>query len=219
MEAKVGKGYLMISNIDLFKVKENSAAGKQLYYSLMRYLDSDKTQNAMSLDPALLDRLLQKTPALDNQSGAPDTSRAVLDIYPAENAVIGKEELWSKESNRDRIGQRKEGFDYWVEGSFFKDYLQSIWMAKHIKIGISCPEDFKGSFYVYLLDQYDEGKAAAMFFAGRDRGPVPRYDRKGVWLKFEITPEMVRSGEIVFDARATEGPNVSVHRLVVIPED
>jgi len=34
----------------------------------------------------------------------------------------------------------------------------------------------------------------------------------------EVTPEMAQSGQLVFDARSMEGPNVAVHRLLLLPE-
>ena len=47
---------------------------------------------------------------------------------------------------------------------------------------------------------------------------APHLDIDLVDELLEVTPEMAQSGQLVFDARSMEGPNVAVHRLLLLPE-
>ena len=118
----------------------------------------------------------------------------------------------------DRVIALKEGYAYHVEGSVYINHNQSVWFNDQLKIRVTCPAGFKGSFYVFMNDPSSEGRAASIFFCGQDKGPLRRYDRSGVWLRFEVTPEMSQSGELLFDARNDAGPNVTVEKLVLIAE-
>lgn len=58
IELKVGKGKLIISGVDFFKNIENRPEGKQLLYSLKKYMASDRFDPKIEMDAEELKRLL-----------------------------------------------------------------------------------------------------------------------------------------------------------------
>ncbi len=218
MEARVGNGALMICNMDLLNNKEHPETASQLLRSILAYMQSRQFMSAPALGAEVVKDLLKVTPEYDHESEEPDASRAVIHIDAAAQATIGKPETWSELHEPDQVIALEKGFAYSVSGSVFKDHNQSVWFDNRLKICVNCPPGFKGSFYVCMKDEYSEGRAAHIYFCGQDKGPLRRYDRSGVWLRFEITPHMARSGELLFDARNDAGPNVTVQKLIVVPE-
>jgi beta-galactosidase len=217
-EARVGKGRLMVCNIDLLNNPLKSQLADQLLKSIISYMQSIQFQPFQSLDMAVVDELLKTIAPVENQSDEPDTSDAVLNVRASAKSPVGVFEIWDKEHQMDEVITRKCGFDYHVEGRYWRDASHAAWFERHLVVNVSCPADFEGSFYVHLHDIDSSGRAAALFFCGRDRGPLPRYDGNGVWLKFPVSREMASGGELVFDARAIEGPNVTISQIILIPE-
>ncbi len=155
-------------------------------------------------------------PQAKNRSDKPDTSNALLNIKAAVNAPITKPDPWK--TSMDEVIEKKEGFDYNVEGKVWRQGNNSVWHDPHLIVKINCPKNFVGDFYVHFNDFSCEGRGAALFFCGTDLGPISRYDKEGVWLKLPVTAEMAKTGKLRLDARVTKGPNVVISQIVLIPE-
>jgi hypothetical protein len=219
LEANVGRGRLMVCNMDLLNKRSGSPVAEQFLRSLLAYMQSEGFQPVKSLEMELLDVLLKASEPLRHQAEKPPAERAVLNVRAAEKSPVGQPDPWEKEKDYDGILSQQEGFGYSVEGRYWRDASHSIWFGNHLVIKVSCPPDFRGSLYVHMHDIDNSGRGAALFFGGRDQGPIHRYDGEGVWLRFRVDRELAASGELVFDARGTMGPNVTIAQFILIPEE
>lgn len=59
-EAKIGKGKLLMTSIDLPGIKANSPVARQMYYSLMEYLASDSFEPSNALSFETIDKLFKQ---------------------------------------------------------------------------------------------------------------------------------------------------------------
>jgi len=218
LEARVGKGSLMICNIDLLNNTAYPETANQLLRSILSYMQSKQFMLAPELDLELVKELMKSAPKMASESDAPDATRAVVHIDAGAQSTLGPAKVWNANDAPDKVITMNEGFSYAVDGSVWVGHSQSVWFNDQLKIRVTCPPAFKGSFYVYMNDPNSEDRAAHIFFCGQDKGPLLRYDRKGVWLRFEVDPEMAQSGELLFDARKDAGPNVTVQKLILIAE-
>ncbi len=215
-EARVGKGRLMVSTIDLRTKIESRPAARQLLHSLLTYMGSDRFQPAHSIDPPALDKLLRRTAILESEGAPTDLTKAVLNIRAAPKVAVGKPDPWKAEAD-EQIAMN-EGFGYSVRGGTWRDGGGSAWHAPHLLVTVTCPAKFEGTFYAYFHDWNNQNRAAALFFNGRDLGPLPRYAGEGFWLEMPITAEMSSKGRLTLDARATKGPNAMISQIVLLPQ-
>ena len=215
-EAQVGKGRLMICTIDLQNKMETRPVARQLLHSLLSYMNTPDFNPAHTLDVATLDKVLQPIALLQNQAAPENMDSAVLNIRAAVNAPLAKPEPW--ETSADNVIALNEGFGYAVQGQIWRDQRSSAWHNPHLVVKVTCPMKFEGTFYAHFHDWDNQKRAAALFFGGRDLGPLSRYDRQGFWLKIPVTAEMTTDGHLTLDARVTSGPNVMISQIVFIPK-
>ena len=242
-EAKVGKGKLIVSTLNLQKNIENRREAKQLLHSLLAYMKSDEflptnmlagdpklsehggnppanqmegrsPQRPNSLDEKILNKILKPVPKAKNRADKPDTANALLNIKAAVNAPMATPDQWNV--SMDKVITKKDGFDYTIQGKVWRQGKNSVWHNPHLVIEINCPKDFVGDFYVHFNDFSSEDRGAALFFCGTDLGPISRYDNEGVWLKLPVTAVMAKTGKLRLDARVTKGPNVVVSQIILI---
>jgi len=216
-EARVGKGRMVVCTIDLQKNLESRPAARQLLHSLLNYMNSDSFQPAHSLAVNALDELLEQVRLLENSGAPTNPDSAVLNIRAAVNAPLGKPEPWN--SKADKAIALRKGFGYSVQGGLWRDGQSSAWHNRHMVVNVTCPPKFEGTFYAHFHDWNNEGRAAALFFSGRDMGPLPRYDGQGFWLKIPVTKEMTVNGRLTLDARVTKGPNVMISQIIFLPKE
>jgi len=215
-EAKVGKGKLIVSTLDLQKNIENRKAAKQLLSSLLSYIKSDKFNPENSLDEKTLNKILEPIPQAKNRSDKPNTANAVLYVAAAAHAPFAKPDPWK--ASIDEVIEKKDGFDYNVEGKVWHYGNVAAWHDQHLVVEIDCPKNFEGDFYAFFNDFDSQGRGAALFFCGTDLGPISRYDKGGVWLKLPVTADMAKAGKLRLDARVTKGPNVVISQIALIPK-
>ena len=73
----------------------------------------------------------------------------------------------------------KQGFKYTVQGGVWRDKKSSSWHAQNIIIKIERPNDFEGEFYALFHDWDKQNRSAAIFFCGKDLGPIAKYAGNG----------------------------------------
>ncbi len=215
-ETKVGKGKLIFCSINLRNNLENRREAKQLLHSLLSYMDSEKFQPEESLDIKTLDKIFEMRPTVKTVEQPKNIEKADLNIRAAANATLGKSEAWSVAA--DKVVKLENGFSYSVKGAVWRDAQSSAWYGQNIIITIDCPENFSGDFYAHFHDWNNQDRSAALFFCGKDLGPIANYDGEGFWLKQKVTPAMAKTGKITLDARNTKGPNVMISQIVLIPK-
>ena len=237
-ETKVGKGKLIFCSINLRNNLENRREAKQLLHSLLSYMDSEKflstnmvdgdgdpptnqlegrcPQHPNSLDIKTLDKIFEMRPTVKKVEQPKNIDKADLNIRAAANAPVGKPEAWTAAA--DKAIALKKDFSYSVNGDVWHDAQSSAWHGQNIIITIDCPENFSGDFYAHFHDWNNQGRSTALFFCGKDLGPIANYDGEGFWLKQKVTPAMAKTGKITLDARNTKGPNVMISQIVLIPK-
>jgi len=215
-EARIGKGRLMVSMIDLQSKIESRPAARQLLHSLLAYMRSDRFQPEHSIESAALDKLLRRTAVLENQGAPTDLDTAVLNVRASTKEAFAKPGAWK--ASVDEPIALADGFGYSVQGGTYRDGHSSSWHAPHLIVNVTCPPKFEGTFYAHFHDWNHQDRSAALFFNGRDLGPLPRYAGDGFWLKLPVSAELSSKGQLILDARATKGPNVMITQIVLIPK-
>jgi len=214
-ETKVGKGKLLFCSVNLRNNLDNRREAKQLLHSLLSYMDSEKFRPEKSLDKKTLDKIFEMRPVVKKVEPPKNINKADINIRAAANAPIGKPEAWSAAA--DKAIALKKGFNYTVKGGIWRDAQSSSWHGQNVIIDIDCPEDFEGTFFAHFHDWNNQDRSVALFFCGKDLGPIAKYDGGGFWLKQAVTPEMAKTGKITLDARSTKGPNVMISQIILIP--
>lgn len=87
-QAKVGKGKLLVSSIDLENDLDQRPAARQLRHSLLKYAASDSFDPKISVDLASIRSLFRELPLLQ-QIGARIRADSAHRDHPAENAIDG----------------------------------------------------------------------------------------------------------------------------------
>ena len=238
-EAKVRKGKLLFCSIDLRNDLDNRREAKQLLHSLITYMNSEKflptnkvagdgdpptnqlegrcPQRPNSLDKKTLDKIFELRPTPKKADPPKNIENAVLNIRAGVNAPFAKPEPWTADA--DKAIALEKGFNYSVQGGVWRDKKSSSWHAQNLIIKIDCPEDFDGNFYVHFHDWDEQNRSVALFFCGKDLGPLAKYNGDGFWLKQTVTPEMAKAGKITLDARNIKGPNVMISQIILIPKE
>ena len=244
-EAKVGKGKLLFCSIDLRNDLDNRREAKQLLHSLISYMNSDEflpankvagdpklsghggdsptnqlegrcPQRPNSLNKKTLDKIFELRPAPKKADPPTNIENAALNIRAGVNAPFAKPEPWTADADKAIVLEK--GFNYSVQGGVWRDKKSSSWHAQNLIIKIDCPEDFDGDFYVHFHDWDEQNRSVALFFCGKDLGPLAKYNGDGFWLKQTVTPEMAKAGKITLDARNIKGPNVMISQILLIPK-
>jgi beta-galactosidase len=215
-EARVGPGRLMVSTIDLENDLDSRPNARQLRHSLLAYMRSDDFRPAWSLDTDLLDKILEPVPVLKNEGAPTSLDKAAVNIRAAVHAPPMVPKPWSAAA--DQVISLAEGFGYTVGGSLWRDNRGTAWHGGHLVVNVDCPPKCEGTFYAHFHDWNNEKRSAALFFAGRDLGPLSRYGGDGFWLRIPVTAAMTAEGSLVLDARVTSGPNVMISQIVFLPK-
>ena len=88
VEARVGRGQLLICSIDLSRDLESRPVARQFRHSLMKYLASDAFRPSVAVDLAVLRQLFQPPTTLQKLGATIRASSAQPD-YPATHAIDG----------------------------------------------------------------------------------------------------------------------------------
>lgn len=217
MEARVGSGRLLVCTLDLQSDLETRPVARQLLHSLLRYAGSDAFAPGHSLQWDELDELLKMNSTFGMDASPQDLDKAVLNVKAAATAPLNQAGDWSAEL--DNAITRKEGIDYEVKGGVWRDAQGAAWVGNRLVVDIACPAGFEGRLYAHFHDWNSANRAVAMYFTGRDMGPLFRYDGEGVWVEFPVSKETSANGRLTLEARTTGGPNAMITQIALVPEE
>lgn len=216
-EMQVGAGRLLVSTMDLERVLERRPAARQMRRSLLNYMQSDAFAPTFEADEALLGTLFKPSVSQGSEQPPARLGEAVLCVKAAVHTETGQPHEWSME--QDKVVATQPGFGYHVQGGTWKDAGGSAWHATELKFVATCPKDFKGELHVHFHDWNGQNRAAALYFNGRDMGPIDGYDGPGRWVTIPVDAAQSADGHLLFDARATRGPNVMITEFALVPEE
>jgi hypothetical protein len=211
-EVTVGEGRLMVSTLDLGSVPENRPAVRVFRQSLFSYMTSDRFAPRQALSSERLDALFEgKVPAVPVE----DLARAVMHVVAGGNVARGSSPPW--ERAHDAVKTLADGFDYTVEDAHsYRDALAACWHGQRMRVRITCPKGFGGTLLVHLWDWSAQDRSVALFFEGRDLGPVSDYAGDGHWLRLPVTSPETDDGELVLTVRNTGGPNATISSVALL---
>lgn len=203
-EARVGKGVLLASSLDL----DSSVEGRQLKRSLLDYLVSDRCQPALTLSAAEARRLFVGN-TLQIVSGVPTNAQVMLDVEASVNVTEENASEWHP--GNDRIAKRADGFDYDLSPAELSPKKVSwngdgkkAWMASNFTVTVHCPTNFTGTVYLHFQD-LDSGQANAVAVSGRDALYVGPHGGSGKWVALSVPPGAAKNGILSITAYKPAG--------------
>ena len=211
-ELKTGKGKLMVSGYDLDK---DLPEMRQLKYSLLKYMQTDAFNPTEHLATEVLQKLLIATPSA--QMAAPEGfENALFYVKAGGKKQTPGHEVWSPGLD-DVLVAGPIRYTVKAEG-VWKDDVGTCWHGKNIQIDMTVPDGITADLYVHIDDWTHAGRRGKIVFEGREF-TVGKHDGKGKWLKFYVMREDAQDGKLVIDADCTEGPNLMISAIALIPRD
>jgi hypothetical protein len=213
-EARIGKGKLLVCSIDLERNLGERPAARQMLRSILSYMATDAFRPRQELDESLLAKLFVPSP-MERMKEAPKTpENAVLRVKAAAKLnYLNKAARWVREA--DEVVVRKEGFDYSVRGSTWRDNVGSAWHdGRNLAVTVTCPKGFEGKLYVHFHDWNRLGRVAEIDFQGKPIGTLENYDGAGVWLAFPVTARDSAKGNLEVSANPTHA-NAQITQIVL----
>lgn len=237
LEARVGKGTLMLCSMDITHDLEHRLTARQLRQSLLDYMESDLFQPVATLQEKQLDHLLSTT------------REAVMAVIPGakpektKQKRINGEVPWSPSA--DYMMKAPPGFSYtWKNASTTtEDKLPVMWtQAKKganylatykwepMTLEIQCPPGFTGSLRVFtidtgthirnpnVLDQLMGKGRFTLTYEGGSAGEAWPETLKGKWTTLPITAQESADGKIVLTATRSGSSKVSVCGFALMPD-
>ena len=214
-EVAVGEGRLMVSTLNLGMQHENRSASVRMFrHGLFNYMTSEQFAPSQALSFKQLDVLFEgKVSAVPVE----DLARAVMYVVAGDKVAPGVSPPW--EPAHDTMRTMADGFNYAVEDAYsYRDAISSCWHGQNMRLRISCPRGFEGTLLVHLWDWSAQNRSVALFFEGRDLGPVSDYTGDGHWLRLPVTSVETDDGELVRTVRNTAGPNATISSVVLLAD-
>lgn len=208
-EAKVGRGTIVGTSLNLRDDLEKRPAARQLRYSLTNYLASSACKPGTQLTREQLLQIVNGS-RLTVLDGEPVPKEVVLDIHPAaqwnpKDKSDEKSRAW--DASADKVIRHSDGFAYavrrvqkseWPGGipvCHQKD-SESGWMAAQFAFDLDCPVDFSGTVYVQFRDFDRKGERYAVMCGLDEAVTVGRHDGPGKWVAVSLRPEDTHNGHV-----------------------
>lgn len=246
LEAKVGKGTLIATSLDLVTGMQDRPAARQLKKSLMAYAQGKKARPAASLTPAQVEALvsggtirpLDAEPA-EAAVTADNTNKAVLDIKASgkatEQAKPGSPQPWSRE--RDEVTVMAPGFAYQVmvkeetraqapPNCVRRSAEGGSWQASELRLKLTCPRNFEGRVLIALRNLSTKGDPAviecgraACYLPDRPSGSAGNGKTQAQWAQIDLGPTQTATGEVNLKFYQPLGgkSGVIITRVIVLP--
>jgi len=213
-EARVGRGRILVTALDLLTDLEKRPAARQLRHSLMKYVTSPAFDPVQELALEDLDRLFEEPLIYRYRAEPKDLSQAVLHVRASVNTPQGEPKVWTRD--QDEVLVRKEGFQYEIRGSCWRDETGAAWHDRKLGISINCPKGFHGTLFAHLSDWNNQGRACSIAFDRQNYGEIGEYAGSGFWIALPVTDQ--DSGDEALDLMATltRGPNVMIREFALM---
>ncbi|MBN1419535.1 MAG: hypothetical protein JXP34_12225, partial [Planctomycetes bacterium] len=215
-EARVGKGRLVATSLDLERDLAERHAARRLRSSLLAYMASDAFRPEHALEAAVLDELFRPPVIEGLEASPPAGARAALDVRAAVHMPANLAKPWR--ADQDEVLARAEGFDYAIAGGSWLDATGTAWHDANLRVTVTCPKGFEGTLYAHFHDWNALGRVAEIAFDGKALGALGDYAGEGTWLAFPVTKAESSDGRLEIAARAASGPNAQITRIILLPK-
>ncbi|AQT69276.1 Beta-glucuronidase [Anaerohalosphaera lusitana] len=216
-ETRYGDGKLLVCSWDLPGKAEKSLAAKQLLYSLMQYVGGDEFLPEHELDRDLLGELLMSAQEATLAKLPEGKEKAVL-FVDAAGEVDAVEQNVAYDKSKDDVLVGGDGFGYSVAADgMWRDSKGAYWFGEELAVTLDVPEGFIGTLYVHFQDSNMLDRKGEVRFEGR---PVSlgEHKDKGKWVAVHVMREDTLDGTITLGAKVTDGPNLMISAIAVVPE-
>ena len=207
-ETKVGKGTLLVSGFNL----NSNNVGKNLYQSILDYMNSPQFSPTQELSSEYLDFLFKEAEPVSCVAPAPFEG-ALIYIDCAAGMKRHGADSWKKAFD---IVQLLRGSTYQVEkAGIWKDDVSAAWHGKDLTIELSIPPGVIGDVHLFVHDWNSNGRDGMVTLEGREL-EIGKHDGEGKWIKIHVMREDSNDGKINIRVKANKGPNIMISKLVFI---
>ncbi|MGL5018638.1 MAG: sugar-binding domain-containing protein [Luteolibacter sp.] len=215
-EAKVGRGRLLVSTLNLVPENRQFPEVAQFLTSLYSYAGSKSFVPAQTATVAELDSLLAARPLAPGGDQPPKgLENAAFHVAAAGLAGPGSS---SPDPKLDQVKRPNSGFDYQVTcGNSWKDDQGSAWVGTSIVLKVTVPEKFKGRLAVRFADWNKNRRDGHIFFNGMDQSYIGSHVQ-GRWLVFKVDALESKTREQNVKANLVSGVNLMMTDFAVLED-
>ncbi len=211
-ELKVGKGKLLVSGYDLAR---NEPEMKQLKYSLLKYMTSDKFAPQQTMPTAELEKIFYVTPVAPVVVPKGFENALFYAKAGGKLRAIGCKK-WNKKYDAVPVAK---GVTYKVKADgVYKDNVGCAWHGKNIEVDFKVPDGILADIYIHLHDWNNQGREGEVFFEGREY-KLGKHAGKGKWVKLMVMREDANDGELKLKTVCTKSNNLMITAIAIIPKD
>ncbi len=210
-ELKVGKGKLLVSGYNL---KRQEPEMKQLKYSLLKYMTSDKFNPKQTLPTAELEKMFYVKPV------APVVvpkgfEKALFYVKAGARLRESGGKKWNK--SYDSVPVAK-GVSYKVKADgVYKDNVGTAWHGKNIEVDFKVPDGILADIYIHLHDWNNQGREGTIMFEGREY-KLGKHAGKGKWVKLMVMREDANDGKLNLKTVCTKSNNLMITAIAIVPK-
>ena len=201
-ELKVGKGKLLVSGFDI--QNDSLVASKQLKYSLLNYMNSEKFNPSTEVSSAKIASLFSLTSSNNYVEIPKEYKNPIIYIKASGNLKADTSLEWKKDNDKYLLLDKS---DYTVK---VKSQNNIGWVGNIITMIIDCPKGILGTLYVKIKDIKKLNK---INFEGRIESS--KKTGKDTLLKYHIMREDSQDGILKLHL---EGKDIIIEELVIIKE-
>lgn len=212
MEFGVGKGKILVSGFD---ITDTSLVARQLKYSLVKYMNSDRFNPQKTISINDLKTRFSFIPEAQLTNTVDDSGNTLLKVIAGVKTNADNiNQDWSLA--HDSIVIQKEGIKYLVEGTRNKPGQNTTaWLGEKLTVEITCPDGILGSFYVLLGTTKEEG---ILNFEGREVKFNAVNGKEGKWIKFHVMREDSNDGKLILKTKSGKGNKIAIKEILLNKE-
>ncbi len=215
VEAKLGKGRIIISSMDIRNDLTIRPAAALLMQSILDYMTSNRFAPEVKITQEQLF-------ALTNE-GRPtrylqpkELANAILWVKTGITAPDNRSILWHPQYDQASISSANTSY-LWRNTSLWHDSTGSSWHGSDIALQINVAEGTEGVVWLHLHDWNNQQRQCRIFIEGRDCGSYSRQTGSGLWVSLPFTKADTADKKIEIWFKIETGPNVQVTQFAVVP--
>jgi Glycosyl hydrolases family 2, sugar binding domain len=215
-EARVGKGRLLVSTLNLVPENRQWPEVRQFLASLYGYAGSESFAPSQTATVAELDSMLAAYALAPGGDHPPEGLENA--VYHVAAAVLASPGNSTADRKLDQIKRQSPGIDYNVTcDGFWKDDHGSAWYGSSIILKVTVPENFKGRLAVRFSDWNKDHRNGHLFFNGMDQSRIGPHEA-GRWLVFKLDEQTSKTREYTLKADRISGVNLMMTDFAVLDD-
>lgn len=220
-EAKVGKGKILVSGIDLSSKRPEA---QQLKKSLLAYVGSKSFAPKGTISETALFGLFNDLRASLPPRPAEYKDAVAYFECAALLAQKNKDNAWSKKLDRAEL----TAGSYALSGDGLRTWSDkdgSYWVGNSLTLTLSGATNIRGKLLVRFRDPDHGSRTAKGTFDGNRSFTIPNHGKSATnkdgsyWLTLPVDMEDFLDGKLQLNIQKTSGPNIMIDRVILIPNE